>query len=142
MLVSRPYLPTDYEPWETLPAPAPPPLYDADLAVFNGTNPNGVWSLYVADDFPLEDGGAIGGGWSLGIAVNQPVSLTLPSRQPGGEFQFTLNGEPGLTYTIQRSSDLVQWFEWMNVTAESTSTIVVDADATNQATLFYRIVSP
>jgi subtilisin-like proprotein convertase family protein len=38
-----------------------------ELSTFDGTNPNGTWSLYVDDDFPTEDGGELASGWSLQI---------------------------------------------------------------------------
>jgi subtilisin-like proprotein convertase family protein len=47
------------------------------LSVFNGTDANGVWSLY-AVDFISGDSGAINGGWTLNIApVPAPPSLLL-----------------------------------------------------------------
>jgi uncharacterized repeat protein (TIGR01451 family) len=52
---------------DTYPAPAPPPVGTA-LSAFNGTDPNGTWSLYVHDDFGGETG-TISGGWSLDITT-------------------------------------------------------------------------
>lgn len=59
-------------------APAPAGPYSNLLSSFNGTNPNGTWSLYVDDDTAV-DGGTIGGGWSLTItsAIPEPSTWTL-----------------------------------------------------------------
>src|SRR5207253_9538278 len=43
------------------PTPAPPGPYATSLSTFNGSNPNGTWSLYVMDSRPL-DAGSISGG--------------------------------------------------------------------------------
>lgn len=59
---------------DAFPAPAPggpypePPL----LSGFNGTSPNGVWSLSVVDDGDA-DTGSILGGWSLTITTSLPA---------------------------------------------------------------------
>jgi CSLREA domain-containing protein len=57
---------------DTFPAPGPGALTDApaDLSVFDLTNPNGTWSLYVVDD----EGGGTGSisiGWTLFLTVPQ-----------------------------------------------------------------------
>jgi subtilisin-like proprotein convertase family protein len=44
------YRPTDYYERESLPAPAPEGPYPTSLSVFDGTDPNGDWKLYVVDD--------------------------------------------------------------------------------------------
>lgn len=62
---------------DMFPAPAPVSPYGnpqpdgiATLgSVFNGTNPNGIWRLYVIDD-GLGGTGRINGGWSLIISTN------------------------------------------------------------------------
>ena len=54
---------------------APQGPYTADLSVFNGTNPNGVWSLFVKDD-AVDAAGKIIDGWSLSINT-QPATPTV-----------------------------------------------------------------
>jgi subtilisin-like proprotein convertase family protein len=41
---------------------------NAALSVFDGTNPNGTWRLFVVDRYP-SDAGAISGGWELEITA-------------------------------------------------------------------------
>jgi hypothetical protein len=57
-------MPTDF------PSPAPKSPYGTDLSVFDGTDPNGDWKLYVLDDhnhYSTFDGGKINRGWNLRI---------------------------------------------------------------------------
>jgi subtilisin-like proprotein convertase family protein len=66
-LVSGSFAPSNVNPGtgtETWPAPAPLPTGASPLSQFNGTNPNGNWSLYVVDDQSM-DSGTISGGWCL-----------------------------------------------------------------------------
>jgi hypothetical protein len=51
---------------DDFPFPAPTPTGNAALSVFNGINPNGIWYLFVVDDF-IGSVGNIGIGWSLEI---------------------------------------------------------------------------
>lgn len=50
--------------FDDLPPPAPTSPYGANLAVFNASNPNGEWKLFVYDDAG-GDQGILAGGWSL-----------------------------------------------------------------------------
>jgi subtilisin-like proprotein convertase family protein len=58
------------------PPPAPAGPYATDLSGFNGTDPNGTWSLYVVDN-ALVDTGSISGGWSLDLAGVAPAPHTV-----------------------------------------------------------------
>lgn len=68
--------------------PAPPnvPPPPASLAVFNGTNPNGAWKLFLVDDNDHSETtrpttGVIAGGWSLDIQTTGPPPVQLPAVQ-------------------------------------------------------------
>lgn len=63
-IVSGAFLPSAYGDGGAFAAPAPAGPYAADLDAFAGTDPNGTWSLFVADD-QAGDVGTIEGGWSL-----------------------------------------------------------------------------
>ena len=82
--------PTNYEAGnDSLPAPAPSGAAGTAFADFAGTEPNGEWALYVADD-STGDAGSISGGWSLTlttISVINPladVSVTMSAAVDGG----------------------------------------------------------
>ncbi len=67
-LVTGTFRPTNIGAGDLFAAPAPAPAGGSMLSVFNGTAPNGTWSLYVVDDL----GGDIGnfnGGWDLSITT-------------------------------------------------------------------------
>jgi uncharacterized repeat protein (TIGR01451 family) len=50
----------------------PPPPYGTNLAVMNGSNPNGTWSLFIQDDTVI-DSGVISNGWILTLTTANPV---------------------------------------------------------------------
>src|SRR5262245_55297906 len=67
---------------DPFPGAAPPHTNAADLTAFNGTNPNGTWSLYVVDD-RTNDTGSFAGGWELNITTTCTASPTpTPSPTP------------------------------------------------------------
>lgn len=61
------FKPTNLGTGDTFPAPAPTPSGGSALSVFNGTNPNGTWKLYVVDDTTNASLGQFAGGWTLEI---------------------------------------------------------------------------
>jgi subtilisin-like proprotein convertase family protein len=54
------------------PTPAPAGPYAKNLSAFDGTNPNGTWSLFVIDDTQVDEG-QFAGGWSLDITTDSPT---------------------------------------------------------------------
>ncbi|HWQ91229.1 MAG TPA: Calx-beta domain-containing protein, partial [Clostridia bacterium] len=73
-LVSGTYRPSAYSAAPPpFPVPAPPPPYATNLSVFNGSNPNGAWSLYVYDDKGW-DYGMISNGWILRLHTGAPAA--------------------------------------------------------------------
>jgi CSLREA domain-containing protein len=104
--VPEPAVDGSYKPTSTfvggvIGAPAPAPPYptsgpagaDTFMSTFGGTNPNGVWSLYVYDAAG-GDFGQVTGGWDLGIATAVPTPGTV-------EFSSaSYNGTEGDTTTI------------------------------------------
>jgi uncharacterized repeat protein (TIGR01451 family) len=74
-IVSGSYKPTDFEPGDNFPPPAPAGAVSTFMSAFNGSNPNGNWSLYVVDD-ATGDSGSISS-WSLAITTINPVSPAI-----------------------------------------------------------------
>ena len=72
-LASGSYRPANYDTADTFPAPAPAPSAATTLATFNGTDPNGVWSLYIVDDASGDVGSV---GWCLDVTASQPSTNT------------------------------------------------------------------
>jgi subtilisin-like proprotein convertase family protein len=67
------YRPANYEDTSTdqFTGPGLTPPYQTALAALNGADPNGVWRLYVRDDFS-NNAGFIARGWSLSIQTAVP----------------------------------------------------------------------
>jgi hypothetical protein len=65
----------------TAPAPAGP--YGSTLSVFNGDDPNGVWSLYAVLDCLGSGPGTLQGGWSITIDTPTAARVTSFSASPG-----------------------------------------------------------
>lgn len=53
------------------PPPAPVPSPSTHLSIYKGTNPNGIWQLFVQDVF-TNDTGVIAGGWEITITTEDP----------------------------------------------------------------------
>jgi hypothetical protein len=74
-LVSGTFQPHDNDAEVTLDAfPGQTPSGNSRLSLFNGSNPNGSWQLFVADD-RVAGTGQIAGGWSLQITADADVQV-------------------------------------------------------------------
>ncbi len=71
-IVSGTNKPTNYQLGDPFPLPAPSGPYGDTLSVFNGSNPNGLWSLYAVDDTAY-DSGSIVRGWRLTLTTAHTV---------------------------------------------------------------------
>jgi subtilisin-like proprotein convertase family protein len=89
------YRATNYNLGDALPAPIPQDPSGL-LSTFNGTNPNGTWSLYILDDSP-GDVGVLHGGWSISI-----TSDFAPPQVVNGAF-FDSTSSHRLQYAFSKS---------------------------------------
>jgi subtilisin-like proprotein convertase family protein len=102
------YRPTNYGEGDTFPAPAPAPTGSA-LSAFDGTDPNGVWQLYIVDD-STGASGSLAAGWTLIVRTSTtapvyPAPITV-SGQPGPvtDVDVTLHG---LTHSYPKDLDVL-----------------------------------
>jgi subtilisin-like proprotein convertase family protein len=140
-IVSGTNRPTAFFPVATFPAPAPPAPYATNLSAFNGSNPNGAWSLFVIDDTSL-DSGVISNGWSLNLITVSPIASSA-SQPPqfgnlavsNGLFQFAITSGANQTNVIQASTNLVDWIPIFTNVGSFTFTNAIDP---NYPFRFYR----
>lgn len=111
-LTSDSYKPTNYEPNDAFPAPAPPNAPSVNsLGGFYGSQPNGAWKLYVVDDSGANAGGTIAGGWSLTLQSSVTAcqfdlsnnGQAFPGSGGAGNFQVNAPGGCGWTATSNTS---------------------------------------
>ncbi|WP_196219838.1 S8 family serine peptidase, partial [Microcystis aeruginosa] len=101
LITSGSYKATDVGTGDIFNAPAPGGPYGTDFSVFNNTNPNGTWSLYVMDDMG-GDSGTIAGGWALTIGTGAATkSISIAKTTDGKEA-----GLVSSVFTLTRTGDL------------------------------------
>src|SRR5690606_31106730 len=123
---------------EEFPSPAPPPPYGASLDVFNGTDPNGEWNLYVIDDFS-NDTGYINGGWELIITTTEAPTITSPATAAGvvgSPFSHTFTAlrdpNPTLSYANSTSPpEITLVGDTLSGTPTAAGTYTIDVTASN-----------
>jgi uncharacterized repeat protein (TIGR01451 family) len=129
-IVSGTYRPANYGTLADMFAePAPPGPYATNLSVFNGTNPNGLWSLYVMDDLPNDTGYLEG--WRLNLTLGDPladVAVTLSDAPDpvanGGILVYTAtvtNLGPGAASGIMLTNRLPALAQLVSVTTSQGS---------------------
>lgn len=89
----------------TMPAPAPAGPYSPDFATaFNGTDANGDWLLYVADDAIGKSFGSINGGWVLSIRTSPFIpdiaDQEMIENTPKRIEVIVGDNQPGVTFTV------------------------------------------
>lgn len=102
-------------------------------------------ALSRASDGALYGVTAAGGEMGIGniFVLRPPVPrLTLASILPAGQFRFTLLGEAGGSYTVQASTDLVNWTALTNFQSATGTNQLTDPIPTNFSRRFYRAASP
>jgi subtilisin-like proprotein convertase family protein len=104
-ITSGTFRPTDFDTigWDSddMPPPAPTPMI-ASLSVFDGTNPNGAWSLFINDD--TDDHEGILDGWSLEILTSgPPVAVSNAKVKEGKAAKFTLTRSLNLEQSLTAS---------------------------------------
>lgn len=76
---------------------------------------------------------------SITISVVTPATITLSGfLESGGNFQFSYSDDIGLSYIVQRSTDLATWVTLTTNTAVINPTVFVDLNSTNGLN-FYRV---
>lgn len=96
-------------------APAPPSPWPTGLAVFNGVDPNGTWSLYTMDQYN-NDSGSIAGGWSLDLAIPPGTLSTAPGITGRADVGKTLTAVSGTL-----GNGAVASYQWSRCTAAGAS---------------------
>jgi large repetitive protein len=147
------YKPTNFGPYDSLPAPAPSGPYGSLLNTFVGTDPNGTWSLFIVDDQSI-DQGTITSGWSITIATSasQPppvvvkketvpiqISLESVSISGNGQPRLVLKGQKGIPFLIEYSTDLRVWAELSGGTMIDDVDALLDTTYPRPSTRFYRV---
>jgi subtilisin-like proprotein convertase family protein len=126
-LVSGTFAPTNVNPGagtEVWPLPAPLPTGASSLSQFNGTNPNGNWSLYVVDDQTF-DSGTIAGGWCLNYRLTCNTAADCDDADPctadacvSSACSSSPLGTPGLVSGVTSAADkrTLTWTAGVNAT--------------------------
>src|SRR5256885_11886618 len=87
--------------------------YGATLSVFNGTDPNGDWLLYIMDD-QGSDAGAVHGGWRLTFMTG-PGAPLLRAERSGGS--IILSWPVSADGFVLESQDVLSSRAWSLVTS-------------------------
>lgn len=96
----------------------------------------------------IRESALIGGTATGGLITVITVPGTAPvitgiSAQSGQVYLLQFQGESGFSYTVQASSNLVDWFPVMNLPAASNSLFqLMETNSTSEAARFYRLVFP
>ncbi|MEY2408683.1 MAG: large repetitive protein [Verrucomicrobiota bacterium] len=140
MLGSGAFAPRDFgiSSLDSYPPPAPAGAHTASLSVFNNTNPNGIWRLYVLDD--LDEGiGYIDDGWSITIVAQAACCDPAPvlGITRSGTNVVLRWSAAATGYTVVAKSALTSSLTWNPIvnpvtTTDGTNIVTVPATSGNR----------
>jgi len=115
-------------------APAPAPTNSVLLSTFNGTDPNGTWSLWMVDD-QNQATIQINGGWCLDILVSAgPTSSSSSSSSTPTTGPTTSSTSPTTSTTMGTTSTSSTSTSTTSTSTTSTSTTTTMATSTSTST--------
>ena len=77
----------------------------------------------------------------IGGTPAPPFFASTPA-MVNGKLQLTISGNPGQTYTILASSDLLNWTLLSSFVGTNAATVIYDSAASNYVRRFYRATTP
>jgi hypothetical protein len=135
-LSSGTFHPTNRLSGDTFPGPAPAPTGASDFSVFQGTDPNGTWHLYVADD-ASSDSGSLTGGWSLTLSAD--VLLEMQILETNVVLSWPASADNCLLQSSPSLSDANAWSPLPALPVETAGRLTV-TNAIAPGLKFYRLV--
>jgi hypothetical protein len=69
-----------------------------------------------------------------------PLVLTAPQSPANGQFQFSFDTATGVSYAIQYSTTLTDWFPFVTFEGNGVPITIIDPNATGSNQRFYRII--
>jgi len=114
----------------------------AGVGVFSDTNVVVSPGQYVSYAVTAVASSGANSSSALALILIAAPTLTEPAVLPDGSVQFNLSGTAGLSYTVQASTNLVDWVPVLSFVSTNGTTPVVDPAATNFNSRFYRARTP
>jgi uncharacterized repeat protein (TIGR01451 family) len=118
-LSSGTFRPSNYGTGENFASPAPAEPYGSALSLFNGSSPNGTWSLYAQDAFS-RDSGDITQGWRINFTTAVPVCCT--GATPVADLALGMQAAPSL---VNVGSNIVFTLNLTNLGPETASNVTL-----------------
>lgn len=132
-LESGTFKPTNYEPGDTFPAPAPAGTPASSLQTFFGGVPNGIWKLYIVGDGAASYG-SLGTSWGLTLTTSTSACLfTISSTVQafpvaGGSGGFTITQPDGCSWAASTTDSFLHITGGSSGAGNGAVTFTVDAN--------------
>jgi len=69
-----------------------------------------------------------------------PLAISLPSRLVNGKLQFSFDTATGMAYQVEYSTNLVDWYPWLDLDGNGQPFTLSDPDMSGSQQRFYRVV--